>query len=72
MIRTIAPWLMLVVGIYLYGEWTRMQGADEVIHRIEQKRQTAMSEKAIIEDEINALDNTDLRDRVSRWVRPGS
>ena len=55
-----------LIGIYSTGV---ARGQDKIKRKIDEKRLSNMKMQKVIDDEIKAMDDTELSERANTWVR---
>lgn len=61
-----AAFVLGLIGIYSTGV---ARGQDKIKRKIDEKRLSNLKTQKEIDDEIKSLDDTELSDRASTWVR---
>jgi len=61
-----AAFVLGLIGIYSTGV---ARGQDKIKRKIDEKRLSNLKIQKVIDDEIKAMDDTELSDRASTWVR---
>ena len=61
-----AAFVLGLIGIYSTGV---ARGQDKIKRKIDEKRLSNMKIQKVIDDEIKAMDDTELSERANTWVR---